>query len=250
MDALGLSEAALLVGGGLVAGIVNTLAGGGSLLTVPLLVLLGLPGNLANGTNRVGIFFQCLVAAWRFRAGGALDLREVAPVFVPVALGSVAGASLVTLLDDTSFERAYGVLMLLFLVPVLRGAGTSTGPAARRTLPGWSSALIYLGIGLYAGAFQAGVGIPLLVALLWVGHDLLHANALKVTVIALATGMAVPVFILSGDVAWGPALLLASGFSVGGGLGAWLAIEAGERFVRPLIGAAILAMALRLLGVV
>ncbi len=250
MDALGPVDVALLVSGGLIAGIVNTLAGGGSLLTVPLLVLLGVPGALANGTNRVGILFQCVVAAWRFRAGGALDLRAVAPVFVPVALGSLVGASLVTRLNDATFERAFGVLMLLFLVPVLRGTSPSAASTPRPPLPGWASTLLYVGIGLYAGAFQAGVGIPLLAALLYAGHDLLQANAVKVTVIALATTLAVPVFIAAGQVAWGPALLLALGFSAGGALGAWLAIEAGERFVRPLIGVVIVLLALRLLGVV
>ena len=75
------AEAALLVVGATVAGVVNTLAGGASALTVPLLVLVGLPGTLANGTNRVGILTQNVVAAWRFRAEGVSGFRAAVPAF-------------------------------------------------------------------------------------------------------------------------------------------------------------------------
>ena len=75
--------------GGLVAGVVNTLAGGGSLLTVPLLVMLGLPGGVANGTNRVGILLQCLAAAWHFRKEGVLEARSVVQATAPVVLGAL-----------------------------------------------------------------------------------------------------------------------------------------------------------------
>ena len=96
-----------------VAGVVNTLAGGGSLLTVPLLVLLGLPGGIANGTNRVGVLVQSSVAAWRFRALGVGGLREAAPVLLPVAAGSLIGAWGIAQISDALFERAFGVVMLL-----------------------------------------------------------------------------------------------------------------------------------------
>lgn len=240
-------EAVLLVGVGLLAGVVNTLAGGGSLVTVPLLVMLGLPGNLANGTNRVGIFFQCLAAARGFHARGALDLRAVLPVFVPVACGSLLGALCISQVADATFERLFGVLMLLLLVPLLGGVGPRPDAPARAGRR-WVSALLYLGIGLYAGAFQAGVGVPLLFALLYNGHDLVRANALKVSVVALATGAALPVFVAQGQVAWGPALLLTVGFFAGGALGVPIAMRGGERVIRPLLGVAVLALAARMLG--
>jgi hypothetical protein len=218
-------------------------------LTVPLLVALGLPGTLANGTNRVGILVQCCVAAWHFRASGALDLREVLPVFVPVAFGSVLGATLIAGVADETFERAFGVLMLVLLVPLLRGKRTRpVSPPGRHSR--WLSSALYLGIGLYAGAFQAGVGIPLLFALHYAGNDLLRANALKVAVIALATGVAVPVFVLADQVVWAPALLLAGGFSIGGAVGARLAIGGGDRLIRPLLLVAVVALSLRMLGLI
>ena len=100
-------EIALLVVVGLTAGVLNTLAGGGSLLTVPVLVLLGLPGTVANGTNRVGVLAQCLVAIWRFNAEGISEVRTALPLLLPIGLGSLIGAITVTHIPD-NILRATG----------------------------------------------------------------------------------------------------------------------------------------------
>jgi len=231
------------------AGVVNTLAGGGSLLTVPLLVLLGLPGGVANGTNRVGILLQSSVAAWRFRALGVGGLRESAPVLLPVAAGALIGAWGIVQVSDALFERAFGVVMLLLLVPLLRELAVprpvrSEPPS--RLGPRWAA--IFFGIGLYGGAFQAGVGIPLLFALGYAGFDLVRANAIKVIVTAVVTLTAVPVFLMAGQIAWGPAAVLAVGYSAGAALGARLAVRGGERLIRPVLAAAVIALAGRMLG--
>jgi hypothetical protein len=247
MEGIPVGEAALLLGGGLVAGVVNTLAGGGSLLTVPLLVMLGLPGGVANGTNRVGILLQCLAAAWQFRSLGVLRGRDVLPIVAPVAFGSVLGAVLVGQIANATFERIFGVVMLLLLVPTLRGVHT-TARAVSRPHP-VVTALALLVIGIYTGAFQAGVGILLLFALLYLGHDAMHANALKVTVIALSALSAVPVFAWNEQIAWIPALVLAAGFTVGGALGAKFAVRGGERLIRPVLAVAVVALALRMLTI-
>jgi len=240
-------DGALLVGAGLVAGVVNSLAGGGSLLTLSLLVLLGLPGILANGTNRVGVLLQNAAAAWRFRAEGVPGVAHALPLLVPVLLGSAAGAWGISQVADETFERLFGVLMVVLLVPILRRAQPGTAPRARS----WSGATrfaVFLGIGLYGGSFQAGVGIPLLFALAWAGHDLVQANSIKVVVIFAVTAVAIPVFAFQGQIAWGPAAALALGFSAGGELGARLAVRGGERVIRPVLAAAVLALAGRMLG--
>ena len=110
----------LLVAGGLAAGVVNTLAGGGSLLTVPLLVLAGVPGNVANGSNRVGILASNASATAAFHRLGVSGLSRTLPVLVPVAIGSLVGALLVARLADETFERAFGVLMVPLLLLSLR----------------------------------------------------------------------------------------------------------------------------------
>jgi hypothetical protein len=238
-----------LCGTALGAGVVNTLAGGGSLLTVPLLVLLGLPGGVANGTNRIGVLLQSSVAAWRFRALGVGGLREAVPVLLPVAAGSLLGAWGISQVSDGLFERAFGVVMLLLLVPLLREA-TITRPVRveppSHLGPRW--ALVFFAIGLYGGAFQAGVGIPLLFALSHAGFDLVRGNAIKVIVNAVLTATAVPVFIFAGQIFWLPAAIVALGYAAGAVLGARLAVRGGEKLIRPVLALAVIALAGKMLG--
>lgn len=238
---------ALLFGGGLFAGIVNTLAGAGSLLTVPLLVLAGLPGTVANGTNRVGVFTQSAVAAWRFRAEGVSNPRGALRVLLPIVIGSLAGSVLISQVTAKTFERLFGVVMVGLLLLILRRPTVTMDGAAG----GWSAPvtfLVFLGIGLFGGAFQAGVGLALVMALSYAGYDLVQANSMKVVLNAALTIVALPVFILQGQVAWGPALVLAGGFALGGELGARLVIRGGERLVRPALTLAVAALAGRMMG--
>jgi hypothetical protein len=238
-------QAALLLAGGLLAGVVNTLAGGGSLVSVPLLVLVGLPGTLANGTNRIGVLAQSAVAAWRFRAAGLASLRDSAPVLAPALAGALAGALGVARLPDAAFERLFGAVMLALLLPTLRPPRPRAAPP--RPWPPALSAAVFFAIGLYGGALQAGVGLVLVAALSHAGFDLVRANGIKTFVTFGLTAVAAPVFVFEGQVAWGPALLLAAGFGAGGGLGARLAVRGGERLIRPVLGAALVALAGRML---
>ena len=236
----------LLVAGGLAAGVVNTLAGGGSLLTVPLLVLAGVPGNVANVSNRVGILASNASAAAAFRRLGVSGLSRTLPVLVPVAVGSLVGALLVARLADETFERVFGVLMVPLLLLSLR-------PPVLKSVEGrvWSgpfTVLVFLAVGLYGGAFQAGIGLLLMVALSRSGMDLVVVNSVKVVVIVVVTVIALPLFIVSGRVDWGPALVLAAGFALGGALGARLTVTRGSSLIRPVMVAAVLALAGRLLG--
>lgn len=244
---MSLIDTVLLLTGGLVAGVVNTLAGGGSLLTVPLLVLLGLPGTVANGTNRVGILFQSLVALWRFRTQGVSALRQALPVLVPVMLGAGIGAVAISQVADETFERLFGALMLVLLIPMLRRFPPLNAVTPRRGSPA-VSALLFFGVGLYGGAFQAGVGIPLVFALTHAGYDLVHANAIKLVIVAALTAVALPVFLVEGQIAWAPGLVLGAGFAAGGGLGAHAAVRGGERLIRPVLAVAVIALAARLFG--
>jgi uncharacterized membrane protein YfcA len=240
-----LGDAAILIGGGLAAGVVNTLAGGGSLLTVPLLVLVGLPGTVANGTNRIGILVQNAAAAWRFRALGVSGFRHAAAIVLPVSAGSLAGAATIARISDAAFQTIFGLLMLLVLVPTLRPPRPRPDP---RPWPAGVTALVFFAIGLYGGAFQAGVGLLLVTALAHAGHDLVHANSVKVVVNCALTLFAIPAFLLAGQVAWEPALALAGGFYAGGEIGARVAVRGGERLVRAAMAVAVVALAGRMLG--
>lgn len=243
------TDVLVLLGAGLVAGVVNTLAGGASALTVPALVLVGLPGTIANGTNRVGIFVQNVVAAWRFRAEGVSGFRKSAPVLLPIALGSLAGAAGISQVSDETFNTVFGVVMVLLVVPMLRPPRADAVP--RVAGDAWSrpvTFLVFFGIGLYGGAFQAGVGLFLILALSHAGYGLVQANSIKVVVNAALTAVAVPVFVLNRQIAWIPAFVLTVGFIAGGVVGVRVAVRGGERVIRPVVGASVLLLAGRMMG--
>ena len=240
-------EALLLVIGGLFAGAINTVAGGGSMLTVPLLVLAGVPGNAANGSNRVGILTSNVAAVATFRRLGVDGLRHASRVVVPVVLGGLIGSFAVgRLLDDAAFERVFGLLMIPLVILSVRRPSNASGDRA------WSTTkvvIVFLLIGIYGGAFQAGVGLVLLAALTRSGFDLVMSNSIKVIVSTAVTVVALPVFILSGDIAWAPALVLAAGFVVGGWLGAQASFRGGEVLIRRVMVVAALGLAGRLIGI-
>ena len=232
---------------GFVSGVVNTMAGGGALLTVPLLVMVGIPGTLANATNRVGVFVQSVVAALRFRAEGVSGFSRSVPVIAPLVAGGTLGAYAVARLDDATFERAFGVVMLLLLVPALwppRETAHTDSPVPTHPAV---HALTYFVIGLYGGSFQAGVGILMVLALARTGHDLVLANSIKAVAIAVYTAVALAIFVYAGQVVWAPALLLAVTSSLGATVGARVAVRGGERVIRPVIALAVIALAGKML---
>ena len=241
-----LIDAALVVGAGLVAGIVNAMAGGGSLLTVALLnVFVGLPGLVANGTNRVGVLVQNASSVASYRKEGVRGFRKAVPVLVPVIAGSLLGSLLVSSVTDETFERIFGILMVPLLFLSLRS------PKNVGSQINWhpvTTAVIFFGIGLYGGAFQAGVGLLIVVALSRSGLDLVNANAVKVVVILVLTTIAVPVFIVRGQVDWGFAVVLAIGFAAGGWIGARVAVRGGEKIIKPVLIGAVVALAGRMIG--
>lgn len=241
-----LVDVIVVVGAGLIAGVVNAMAGGGSLLTVALLtVFADLPGLVANGTNRVGILVQNLASVAGYRQEGVSGIRRAVPVLIPAVAGSLVGSLVVSSLTDDAFERVFGILMVPLLVLSLKPPRSTGSEIA------WSPAVtaaVFFGVGLYGGAFQAGVGLIIVVALARSGLDLVNANAVKVVVILALTAMATPIFVARGQVDWGFAGLLAVGFAIGGWLGARVAVRGGEKVIRPVLVVAVVALAGRMVG--
>lgn len=239
-------EAVLLVVGGTAAGVINTMAGGGSALTVPLLVLAGVPGNQANGSNRVGVLAASGSAVASFRQSGVDGLTGVRPILVPTVIGSLVGSFGISQIADETFETIFGFL----LIPVIILTIFKPKPALdAEPWPRGVTIAVFLCIGLYGGAFQAGVGLVLLAALTRAGFDLVTANSVKVLINLVVTCFALPVFIAQGNVVWLPALVLAAGFLAGGWFGAKLAVKGGEQLVRIFMIGAALYLAGRLIGI-
>ena len=237
-----------LAAAGLVAGVINTLAGGGTLLTVPTLVYFGLPATVANGTNRVGVLLQNFFATRSFRREGFDAIAESLPIVFPAVVGSILGATVASRMSAELYERVFGLAMIGLLVPILRGqkAKRPDVPIAQRSR--LMNTAIFFAIGCYGGSIQAGVGIFVIAALARSGLDLVRANAVKVILVGALTLVALPVFILHGQIDWPFALAMASGFALGGELGARAAARGGERLIKPVLVLSVLAMAGRMLG--
>ncbi|HEY5663885.1 MAG TPA: sulfite exporter TauE/SafE family protein [Ilumatobacter sp.] len=238
-------EALLLVGGGAAAGLINAVAGGGSILTVPLLVLAGVPGNNANASNRVGILTSNAAAATAFRRLGVRGLGRAIPILAPIIVGSLVGSYGITRLTDDDFERVFGLLMLPIIFLSIRKPKVKL---EAEPWPLWVTVTVFLCVGLYGGAVQAGVGLIMLAALSRAGFDLVTANNVKVVANLTLTAVALPVFIVQGKVEWLPALILAGGLTAGAWVGAHAAVRGGERFIRFAMVVAALLLAGKLLG--
>jgi uncharacterized membrane protein YfcA len=238
----------ILVGIGIVAGIINTLAAGGSLLTLPVLMALGLPPNMANGTNRIAIFLQNVVGVGRFHKEKVMDFPSGFKVGLPAALGAIAGAFIAVNLNDEAMKLAIaGVMILVFFLILLKPNRWINSHEEHPPIPYWLQAVVFFFVGIYGGFIQAGVGFFLITSLVLAsGYELLKANALKLFVILLYTPMAIVIFFIHGDVNLWMGLVLAVGNMTGAWIGTRIAVKQGAKFLRYFVLAAILVAATKL----
>lgn len=242
----------LLIAAGFVAGFVNTLAGSGSAVTLPVLILIGLPPSLANGTNRVALALQNVAGVASFQRARVLDGRGALLLSVPAVIGSAIGAQVSLTVGEELMRRIIGVVMLGMLgVILLRPKRWLHGTLERMTQrPDWKLLLLFFALGAYGGFIQVGVGVFLLAGLvLGIGYDVLRANAVKVTIVLCLTAVALLVFVLNGRVQWREGLILALGNVMGAVVGARFAVEQGVEWVRRMLIAIVLFAAAQLLGV-
>lgn len=229
------------LGAGLIAGAVNTVAAGGTILTFPTLIWLGLPPVLANTTNNVGIWPGNISGAWGLRRElGTLPRRWLFMV-IPGLLGGAVGAWMLLHTPSEIFARLAPWLILAATVliavePLLRKLQEtvrSRFPETLFTRQLETALVVQFGVSIYGGYFGAGMGMIILTVLGLLGQDDLHANIGLKNVTALATnGIAVVAFVVAGAVIWKVALLLAAGTLIGGWMGAALARMAGRERTR------------------
>ena len=239
----------LLFGVGLIAGVLNVLAGGGSLLTLPVLLFLGLPAPMANGTNRIALLAQNVVAVSGFRRSGLLPVKLSLICIPPALVGSVLGAHWAVQISDGAFRTILGVVMIIVCVVMLIDPARRLDFDTKKLTRSRIAALMgtFLLVGLYGGFIQAGVGFLIITGLLVHGLDLVRINAVKVFVVLAYTVTALAVFIWHGQVDWRLGLALAAGNSLGGWLGTRLAISKGHAWIRRLVLVVVVLFALRLL---
>lgn len=241
----------IVIIGGFATGFINTVAGSGSLISLPLLISLGLPANIANGTNRVAIVLQNAVGAGKFDQAGVLDRGSVIRLGIPAIVGGVVGAQIAVDMNEEIMRRTIGALLVAMLfVILLRPRRWLEGRQAdTRGLPWWGNAILLFLVGIYGGFIQAGVGIFFLAALvLGVGFDLVRANAIKIGINLLQTLAALWVFVANEQVVWGIGLLLAVGTMLGAWAAASMAVERGAVWVHRILVGVVAVAAFHMLG--
>lgn len=237
-----LNVSAMLVAG-VAAGVLNMMAGGGSMFTLPVLMLLGLPASAANATNRVAVFTQSVSGVWAYRRSGQLDQAAVLPILGPTAAGALVGSLLASRLPESLLKPILLGTMIAMATLLLLRPKTITAPIGAETKSALSpGGVVGLFIaGLYGGFIQAGVGFILLSVLGGVlRYDLVRANALKMVCTAVFGAVALVVFIQAGQVIWVPGLILAAATLVGSLIGVKIATRIPQAAIRWVVFGAVL----------
>jgi len=225
---------AVLCAAGIAAGFINTMAGGGSLLTLPALMLVGLPADIANASNRVSVVSQSVSGVYLYAREGKLKRRAAMSVLLPTIGGSLLGALAASraptwLLQPVLLVTMVLVALLMALKPEL--AMGEADDLARPMTPRGAAGLF--AAGLYGGFIQAGVGFVLLAVLgALLRYDLIRANALKLACTMVFGVVALGVFVAAGQVSWLPACVLALASVLGSQLGVRFALKMQQRVLR------------------
>jgi len=225
----------LLIASGVAAGFVNTIAGGGSIFTLPALILLGMPADVANGTNRVGVVMQSLAAVRGFDRHKMLERATVVPIVLPTIGGALVGSAVASVIPVPVLKPVLLATMMAMTLLIVLKPGTIPDLHETALSPGQRpSAFAWLFLaGLYGGFVQAGVGFILLTALAGVlRYDLLRANALKMMCTLVFSVVALAVFIAQGQVLWIPGLIVGAGSIIGVQLSVRFAINAKQKTLK------------------
>ena len=242
-------EILILFGVGLLAGVINVMAGGGSSLTLPALIFIGLDSTVANGTNRIGILLQSVTATLTYRKARISEIEKSLKLSLLTLPGAVLGALVSLRVGNEWFERILGIVMIGIILSMLIPQKFEVITEGEK-----KSKLIYpvmLAIGFYGGFIQVGVGFLIMAALYHILRmDLIRVNMHKVFITMLFTLPALIIFIWTGNVNWLFGLSLAAGNALGGWWSARISLKGGERIVRYVMVVAICIIALKLLGVI
>jgi uncharacterized membrane protein YfcA len=242
-------QLALLAAIGVLAGWLNVMAGGGSLLTVPVMLFMGIPGPVANGTNRIAILAQNVSAVASFRRRGFSDFRLSLSLSAAAAVGALGGAAIGVRLDGEWFDRVLALVMVGVLILMATGHDrVRPVEAGQRPQRLWLGHVLMVGAGFWGGFIQIGVGFILMPILHRVlGLDLVRVNMHKVFIVLVYTIVALAVFASQVELLWWTGLALAAGNATGGWLGAHTTVKHGEILIRRVLYVALTGFIVKLL---
>lgn len=239
----------LLVLVGFVVGFINTVAGGGSLLALPFLIFIGLPSNIANGTNRVAIVVQTAMATAGFKSKGVSTFPFNTYLGISAFLGSIIGAYLAVDITGEVFNRILAIVMLSVVFIIIFSPRMTMVHAAER-LTGkylWLGIIAFFFFGIYGGFINAGLGFLMMLFLHYVNRmSLVRSNATKVAVVLLYMLSALTVFALNDKVNWQIGLVLAIGNGSGAWFGSRVSVSKGDGFIRVFLIVMVVIMAIKL----
>ncbi len=244
------SDIWLIILAGITSSFINTIAGGGSFLSLPLLIFLGVPASLANGTNRISIVLQSLLSAYLFYKKGKLDIKKCLYLSIPAVCAALLGAYLARFVANRDFELIIAGFMLLMLVFIFIGPKEWQNSRPERQQNGLSllEFIIFFAIGLYGGFLQAGVGIAMMIALVLIfGFNSAQANAMKMGLSLLINLFALLVFQDGGLVNWEVGIYLSAGGLCGAWLGTTVSLKIHGKYLRWGLIIIIFILSLRLL---
>lgn len=244
-----LFEVIVLILAGLFAGFINTIAGGGSLLTMPLLIFLGLPSAEANASNRVALFIQNIFAVQGFRSKGVSVFPYAFWIAISATLGAILGAFIAVDISNRLFNRILAIVMIMVIIlTVFKPYLTKTGAKEifsknRNAL----SIITFFFVGIYGGFIQAGVGFLVIAALTGIhGLNMAKTNSIKVFVILCYTIAALAIFIVEDKVRWSYGLTLAAGNSTGAWIASRWSVGKNDRIIRIILLITVTALAIKL----
>ncbi len=237
----------LLFVAGAAAGTINVIAGGGSFLTLPALIFLGIPPTVANGTNRLAVVSQNLGAVWGFHKHRVLDWKSMIWAALPASVGAVLGTWIALQVSDRSFSRILSFLMVAVTLWTLLYRVKPAPPGSKLSTSKQTVLMVgFFLVGIYGGFVQAGVGFLILAATSLAGLDLVRGNAVKVLNILIFTVIALAIFAWQGKVEWVPGLIMAAGSLMGGQIGVRLAVLKGHRWIKGVVTVTVIIFAIKL----
>jgi uncharacterized protein len=237
----------LLFFSGIAAGFLNVMAGGGSAITLPILIFLGLDSPLANGTNRLAVFIQTIATVISFKRENYFDMKTSMRLAVFALPGAVLGAIVAVKMDSLLFQRVLAVFILIIIITVIIPTPRRNGHGASKSTVEWLIYPIMLGIGFIGGLHQVGIGFFMITALRHLMNmDLVRINMHKAAVFFIYTIPAILVFALTGNIDWRLGIVLAAGNATGGWWAAKVAVRRGEKVIRIVLVIAMLIMAFKL----
>lgn len=225
----------ILIFVGTIAGALNVLAGGGSLLALPVLIFLGLPSNVANGTNRIAIIIQNIFAVKGFQSKGISTFPFSIYLAISALFGAIVGANLAIDISNELFNKILAILMVVIVVYIVAKPKIQLQDISER-LTGkylWIGILLFFFVGIYGGFIQAGVGFIMLLILSSIHKlSLVKSNAVKVFVALVYTLAAVVVFAFNDSIHWLYGFILAIGNAIGGWFASRWSVKKGDGLVK------------------